>query len=79
MQSGCRAGGTTVAADIVNAAIENHKSVVTANKELMAVCGSEIWERAIRAGINLAMEASVAGGIAAPPSIAMCSSASASA
>jgi homoserine dehydrogenase len=29
----------------------------------MALCGAEIWERAIRAGINLAMEASVAGGI----------------
>ena len=29
----------------------------------MALCGSEIWDRAIRAGINLAMEASVAGGI----------------
>ncbi len=29
----------------------------------MASCGAEIWERAIRAGINLAMEASVAGGI----------------
>src|SRR5260370_17320296 len=29
----------------------------------MALCGPEIWERAIRAGINLAMEASVAGGI----------------
>jgi homoserine dehydrogenase len=56
-------GGTTVAADIINAAIDNHKSVVTANKELMAECGSEIWERAIRQGINLAMEASVAGGI----------------
>lgn len=56
-------GGTTVAADIINGAIENKKSVVTANKELMANCGSEIWDRAIRAGINLAMEASVAGGI----------------
>src|SRR5262249_25667387 len=39
------------------------KSVVTANKELMALDGAEIWDRAIRAGINLAMEASVAGGI----------------
>src|SRR5260370_29708416 len=29
----------------------------------MALCGAEIWERAIGAGINLAMEASVAGGI----------------
>ena len=56
-------GGTHVALDIVNAAISAGKSVVTANKELMASCGAEIWDRAIRAGINLAMEASVAGGI----------------
>ncbi len=56
-------GGTTVAAEIVEAAIEHRKSVVTANKELMAACGPEIWDRAIRAGINLAMEASVCGGI----------------
>src|SRR3984893_10313043 len=56
-------GGTSVAAEIINAAIAHKKSVVTANKELMASCGSEIWDRAIRAGINLAMEASVAGGI----------------
>ena len=56
-------GGTTVARDIVNEAIERKKSVVTANKELMAASGAEIWDRAIAAGINLAMEASVAGGI----------------
>ena len=56
-------GGTGVAAEIVDAAIANRKSVVTANKELMAACGPEIWDRAIRAGINLAMEASVCGGI----------------
>jgi homoserine dehydrogenase len=56
-------GGTTAAAEMVNAAIENHKSVVTANKELMAACGPDIWDRAIQAGINLAMEASVCGGI----------------
>ena len=37
--------------------------IVTANKELMALCGAEIWDRAIKANINLAMEASVAGGI----------------
>ena len=37
--------------------------MVTANKAIMAQCGSEIWDRAIRAGINLAMEASVCGGI----------------
>jgi len=56
-------GGTEVAREIIDAAIQNRKSVVTANKELMASCGAEIWERAITAGINLAMEASVAGGI----------------
>jgi homoserine dehydrogenase len=56
-------GGTGVANDIIDTAIANGKSVVTANKELMASCGPEIWDRAIRAGINLAMEASVCGGI----------------
>jgi homoserine dehydrogenase len=56
-------GGTGVAAEIIDAAIANRKSVVTANKELMASCGPEIWDRAIKAGINLAMEASVCGGI----------------
>lgn len=56
-------GGTTVASEIIQAAIGNGKSVVTANKELMALCGAELWERAIAAGVNLAMEASAAGGI----------------
>ena len=32
-------GGTTVAREIIDAAIANGKSVVTANKELMALCG----------------------------------------
>src|SRR6516225_11441687 len=56
-------GGTRVAKEILDAAITHGKSVVTANKELMAACGAEIWDRAIQAGINLAMEASVCGGI----------------
>ncbi len=56
-------GGTEVASEIIEASIRHGKSVVTANKELMALCGKEIWDRAIAAGINLAMEASVAGGI----------------
>src|SRR3954453_3734616 len=56
-------GGRGVAAEIIDAAIEHKKSVVTANKEIMAACGPEIWDRAIKAGINLAMEASVCGGI----------------
>ena len=56
-------GGTDVALEIINSAIDHRKSVVTANKAVMAACGSAIWDRAIRAGINLAMEASVCGGI----------------
>ncbi|HLH20421.1 MAG TPA: homoserine dehydrogenase [Bryobacteraceae bacterium] len=56
-------GGTGVASQIIDAAIAHKKSVVTANKEIMAACGPEIWDRAIAARINLAMEASVCGGI----------------
>jgi homoserine dehydrogenase len=56
-------GGTTVAAEIVDAAIARRKSIVTANKELMAERGAEIWDKAIKTGICLSMEASVAGGI----------------
>jgi homoserine dehydrogenase len=56
-------GGTTVASEIIESAIAHGKSIVTANKELMALRGADIWDRAIKANINLAMEASVAGGI----------------
>jgi len=56
-------GGITVAREIIDGATANGKSVVTANKELMALAGAEIWDKAIKARINLAMEASVAGGI----------------
>jgi homoserine dehydrogenase len=56
-------GGTGVAREIVEASIARGKSVVTANKELMALAGAELWDSAIAARINLAMEASVAGGI----------------
>lgn len=56
-------GGVAVAREIVEAAVARGKSVVTANKELMALAGAEVWDRAIEANVNLAMEASVAGGI----------------
>src|SRR5579864_236677 len=56
-------GGTTVAREVIEAAAAKGKSVVTANKELMALCGAELWDQAIASRINLAMEASVAGGI----------------
>src|ERR1700736_6294251 len=56
-------GGTHAARELLEAAIDRKKSVVTANKELMALCGADLWDRAIAAGAKLAMEASVAGGI----------------
>jgi homoserine dehydrogenase len=56
-------GGTTTAREIIESAIAHGKSVVTANKELMALAGAEIWDAAIRARVNIAMEASVCGGI----------------
>lgn len=56
-------GGTGVAREIIEEAAAAGKSVVTANKELMALHGAELWDKAISARINIAMEASVAGGI----------------
>jgi homoserine dehydrogenase len=56
-------GGTGEARAILEAAIDRGKSIVTANKELIALHGPALWDRAIAARINLAMEASVAGGI----------------
>lgn len=56
-------GGTTDARQLLEAAIRNGKSVVTANKELMALRGADLYQQAVNAGVNLAMEASVAGGI----------------
>ncbi len=56
-------GGTGVAREIVETAIAHGKSVVTANKELMALAGADLWDDAIAKDVNLAMEASVAGGI----------------
>ena len=41
----------------------SRKSVVTANKELIALDGFAIWRRAAARGVTLAMEASVCGGI----------------
>ncbi len=56
-------GGTGTASQIIKEALHEHKSVVTANKELMALRGAELWTAANQKGVNLAMEASVAGGI----------------
>ncbi|MBV9082139.1 MAG: homoserine dehydrogenase [Acidobacteriaceae bacterium] len=56
-------GGTATASHIIEEAVRERKSVVTANKELMALRGAELWSAANQKGVNLAMEASVAGGI----------------
>ena len=56
-------GGTGVAREVVEGAIANGKSVVTANKELIALDGVDIWRQATVQGVELAMEASVCGGI----------------
>jgi homoserine dehydrogenase len=56
-------GGTATAGQIIEESLRRRKSVVTANKELMALRGAELWSAASKNGVNLAMEASVAGGI----------------
>jgi homoserine dehydrogenase len=56
-------GGYTVAKELVLAAIENGKHVVTANKALLAVHGTEIFAAAQAKGVMVAFEAAVAGGI----------------
>ncbi len=56
-------GGYTVAKELVLAAIENGKHVVTANKALLAVHGNEIFAAASERGVMVAFEAAVAGGI----------------
>jgi homoserine dehydrogenase len=48
---------------VVEAAITAHKPVVTANKALLAVHGAALARMAEEAGVALAYEASVAGGI----------------
>ncbi len=56
-------GGTSVAKELVLAAIENGKHVVTANKALLALHGNEIFAAAQAKGVMVAFEAAVAGGI----------------
>jgi len=56
-------GGTTIAKELVLDAIRRGKHVVTANKALLAAHGNEIFKAAQKAGVMVAFEASVAGGI----------------
>ena len=56
-------GGYKPALDLVLRAIANGKHVVTANKALIAKHGNEIFAAAHKAGVMVAFEAAVAGGI----------------
>ena len=56
-------GGTTVARELIEAAIRNGKHVVTANKALIAEFGNEIFALAGEHGVVVRYEAAVAGGI----------------
>ncbi|HEY3538324.1 MAG: homoserine dehydrogenase [Trinickia sp.] len=56
-------GGSGIARELVLRAIANGKHVVTANKALLAVHGTEIFAAAREKGVMVAFEAAVAGGI----------------
>lgn len=56
-------GGTDVAKDLVNLALENGKHVVTANKALIALEGMPVMQLAEQKSVALRYEAAIAGGI----------------
>ncbi len=56
-------GGTSRARELVLAAIAAGKPVVTANKALLAVHGTEIFAAARERGVAVGFEAAVAGGV----------------
>ncbi len=56
-------GGIEPARELITAALRGGKPVVTANKELLANVGVELFAAAEDAGVDLLFEAAVAGGI----------------
>ena len=56
-------GGVEPARSLILTALKSGKPVVTANKELLANFGEELFEVAAIAGVDLLFEAAVAGGI----------------
>ena len=56
-------GGIDPARELITAALEAGKPVVTGNKELLANLGAELFAAADRCGVDLLFEAAVAGGI----------------
>jgi homoserine dehydrogenase len=57
------AGGVTTAYEVIKHAITNGKHIVTANKELIAKHGPEIFDLANRHNVTIFFEAAVGGGI----------------
>ncbi len=62
-------GGLTPAEQIVRGALESGKSVVTANKQLIARHGSDLLQLASAHGCQLEFGASVAGGVPVLPAL----------
>jgi homoserine dehydrogenase len=62
-------GGLNPAQQIVREALQSGKSVVTANKQLIARMGTELLQLASRAGCQLEFGASVAGGVPVLPAL----------
>lgn len=56
-------GGIDPARELILRAIDQGRPVITANKHLIALHGSEIFARAEQKGVNIAFEAAVAGSI----------------
>ncbi len=56
-------GGIEPARALILEALAQGKPVITANKELLANVGTELFDAAERSGVDLLFEASVAGGI----------------
>jgi homoserine dehydrogenase len=56
-------GGIEPARELLLRALANGKSIVTANKELLATEGKQLFDAADAAGLDLLFEASVAGGV----------------
>jgi homoserine dehydrogenase len=56
-------GGTTVARELVELALDSGKHVVTANKALIAEFGNDLFAQAESRGVTICYEAAVAGGI----------------
>lgn len=56
-------GGTTISRKFITEALEKGKHVVTANKDLVAAHGSELFEIADKNKLDFAFEAAVGGGI----------------